>query len=255
MSGIRVLSVLLLSSLLSSDCVTGLSRGEEDSVSGDNTVTIAVTRFDMREDTLELQYEIVNRSDHDVWICDAIITNRSGPIPYEVYVDLDGHALMIRRRLAVPRQMDVIRELTQLDGCYTRLSPGEKRKETFTSSLPIQPCTVLASNGPFVALATRLVLEIGFYDEDLPAKIRSILEIGDTLACTVPSLSRLGVKNVDVFDKYFGGLTMWKDIGGLAGFPTLWKEGNDRINVSWHWQINSEESSVKAVFDGLAIPR
>ena len=250
MGRIRVLFVVMLFCVLSSDRIAEPSRGDANAAGGYD-VTIGLTRFDVKGETLELRYEIVNASDHDVWICDGIETNRSGVVPYEVYVDPDGRTLVIRRRLAVP--MQVLREFTKLDGCYVRLAPGQRRESTFASGLPVQPRTILASKGPYVARATRLVLEIGYYDEDLPARIHSILEIADKLKCTVPSLTEIGVKNVDAFEKYFGGLSISKDIGGLAGFSKFWKEGSDRINIPWHWQINNEELSLKVVTDGVMI--
>jgi hypothetical protein len=251
MHPIRVALVLVLCASLS-DHMAGSITGDADSTQGEHVVTIAATSFGVKEGALELQYEIVNGSDHDIWLCTGIEVSRYGLVPYEVYVDPDGRTLVIRRRLAVP--MQVLRELQRLDGCYVRLAPGQKRVETYTSGLPVRAGTVFALEGPGVAYASRLVLEIGYYDKALPARIRSILEVADKLKCTIPSWNEMTNENIEVFHKYFSGLVISRDIEGLDGFSKFWSEGSERVNIPWGWPIhNLEESSLKIVLDGVSI--
>jgi len=135
------------------------------------TVSIRLDKMTLTKETLEVRYEIRNRSDHDIWICDSM--NAGSFWHVDAYLASDNETLSIRRRFDIP--MEGLGELPT--GRYGRLWPGEVRTELLTISLPVLPRRVLSGGGPPQPLnyASRLSLEIGYYEEDLPGMIRALL--------------------------------------------------------------------------------
>lgn len=99
----------------------------------EQAVTIELTKFDVNETKLKLQWKIKNDSDHDVWICASVFEHTG--TDFEAYTDNDTQTLVVRRRLDVPATImwDV-----HPYGKYIRLSPGEKRIESVSLSLPVR---------------------------------------------------------------------------------------------------------------------
>jgi len=158
-----------------------------------DTVMIALTRLDVNDlildvndqaldvndQTLELRYRIINRSDHDVWICESVdylleygvdflleYSSGSG-LDYEAYFEEKDQEFLIRRRLDFP--IYAIFEYMQPGALYVRLRAGEERVESLSLTLPVRPRCVLfpdLSKGG-IKYARRLVVEIGYHTKDL----------------------------------------------------------------------------------------
>ncbi len=128
---------------------------------------IALTAFDVNDRTLTLCYKIANRSDRDVWVCDGIgITGKWTGTSSEVYTDPDARTLVIAKRLEAPLQLKYVRP-PDIEGRYVRLRPGRERIQTVSLGVPVKRYTLFTSSGPRVDCATRFLLRIGFYEEDL----------------------------------------------------------------------------------------
>ena len=211
--------------------------------------TIALTSFDVNDQGVKLRYRIVNTTNHSVWVCDGIETEKGGFTNQEVYIDSDARTLVIRKRLQLALPVLLPRPPI-VNGRYVSLRPGQERTGSVNLAVPVLPKTVFASSGPDVTSVSRLAVEIGFYNEDLPTKIRSILGIADKLKCLEPRGAEI---NIDDFNRYFGGLVISDAFGGLAGFSNLYKGGNDII-LPWLWPVFPEDGSLKIAIDAVSIP-
>jgi hypothetical protein len=123
---------------------------------------------EVTDESLRLQFEIVNTSLDDIWICESM---DAGYVNFEAIISSDGEALIVRRRL------DVFWEImtTPPEGCYARLGGGESRKEVLSLSLPVCARRILTSGSDFGRSrdATRLILEVGYHKEDLSREVRT----------------------------------------------------------------------------------
>ena len=256
MGGLRTLALMLWLCSLLADRIGPAGTDNMSAEAEAPAVRMALTAFTVDNESLELSYKIVNGSDHDVWVCEGLGLSRAhgpyNPVDHEVYMADDARTLVIRKRLEVP--MLFHGELLRHGGLYVRLSPGQERAYSLSFAVPVKPRRILASFGPDVTHATRLVLEVGFYDEDLWEKIRRILEIADELNCT-DILRELKVGYMDLYDRYFGGLQVSREFGGLSGFDDAWPEGSEQITVPRLWpSVPLGESSLTIVVDGVFIP-
>jgi len=148
-----------------------------------DTVIIALTRLDVNDlildvndhtldvndQTLELRYKIMNRSEHDIWICKDIKIYETG-YDEEVYLDDDNKTLLIRRRLDVPTY---VVWAFQPVSTYIRLRTGEDWNEILSLNLPVHSVRLfkpkLTESG--VKYARRLVLDIGYHTKDLTREV------------------------------------------------------------------------------------
>ena len=210
-----------------------------------DSVIIALTHLDVNDTNLELSWKIKNNTDHDVWICDDIIVETDPNI--EVYLSEEEQSLLIRRRLDVPTASWVQGRTT---GRYVLLRPEQERTESLSLGVPVEPYRVFATELATSLHARRLVLEIGFYDEDLPKLIRNILEIAEKLNC----LEYIEHKT-DLFMCYFKGAWIAPLFGGLSGFEeNTYKEGSEEINIPYTRQQLSGEQVLRIEVDGVHIP-
>jgi hypothetical protein len=129
---------------------------------------LALTTLDVNDQTLRLRYKIINRSDHDIWICEGIgIASKPLDPNSEVYVDPDGQTLVIARRIEAPMQLEYVRP-PDFEGYYVRVRPGQEQIQSLTLSVPIKRRSWFTLSGPDVDYATRLLLKVGCFDGDVP---------------------------------------------------------------------------------------
>jgi len=239
---------------MSPDPVAGLSASDANAAQPDVGVTMALRRFDMTEQALELQCEIANGSNHDVWVCESIETGPFGSLSYAPWMDPDGRTLVIRRHLGPELRITTERPLN-LRCRYVRVAPGQRHASSFTLDFPVLPSTLFASGAGRGIPVTRLVVEIGCFDEDLPEKIYSILEMADRLGCVLPPLNEMRAEEMKILFRYFGGMWIFSDFEGrLGGFDAFYREGNDSVEIPWEWPIEEDESHLAITTDGVAIP-
>jgi hypothetical protein len=139
-----------------------------------NTPTITITKLEINEKNLKLDYEIRNDSKQDAWI--LVGTGESG-VEANVFMDEDGRTLMIRNRLDVPTRAF----FNMFYGRYVRLLAGKTQTESVLLTTPVHPHHGLEGGRQARGLeyAKRLAIEIGYYAGDMPAMILDILEKAD----------------------------------------------------------------------------
>jgi len=214
----------------------------------EKVVTIELNKLDVNDTNLELQYKIKNNTDHDVWICDDI--HVYGKLDCEVYLAEDEQSLLVRRRLDVPTAVVWVQVPY---GRYVLLRSGQERTESLSLAVPVRPRCLFASGRATSDHARRLVLEIGFYNEDLPEMIRDILEMAEKLNCASlePSEYRTAF-----FMRYFKGIWIAHRLfGGLSDFEEYtYKEGSEQIEIPYTWQNFNGEQVLRIEVDGVHIP-
>lgn len=205
-------------------------------------VTIELVKLEVTDFSLGVTYTIRNRSDHDVWVCSKISS-----VPYEVFLTYDKQTLLIRKRLDVPS--DAIWHRPPAPATYERLSPGADQSESLTVDLPATPRFVYAGQQKDVVTQTvrHLALEIGYYDEDLPALLRGIVEVAAKFS---PEARYV---HPDIQKTYFRGL----HVGGALTSPDAigkdpYREG--RVYIDYSYQALTGEKVVRMEISGIAIP-
>jgi hypothetical protein len=212
----------------------------------DNTketgVTIELTKLEVTGSSVGLSYDIRNGSEHDVWVCSKVSS-----IPFEAYLTHDEQTLLIRKRLEVP--CDKIWRGTPTAGTYIRLSPGAAQPESLRLDLPVTPKSVYATVDAAEVAQTvqRLALEIGYYDGDLPALVRSIFEVADKFS---PESWNL---DPNLREVYFRGLAVRS---ALSGFDVINKDpyGSGRVYVEYSHRALTGERVLRMEINGVAIP-
>jgi hypothetical protein len=228
--------------------MTGFTKADDPN---EQAVTIVLTGFDMNESRLELQWNIKNDSDHDIWVCDDIKIHNN-EINSEIFMNEDNKTLMIRRRFDVPYYCTMS---SLYYAKYTRLRPGEKRPESLSLPIPVYHFDLFVGMLSRAEYAKRLVLEIGYYNEDLPELILNIIEVAE----------KLNSEDVDIHSddakityRYFPGLVVSSLIGGLSGFNSLDEDfsvdPNEQICVPYTFQALTGEQVLRLEINGVHIP-
>jgi len=210
-------------------------------------VTIVIDRLEVTESAFELDFHVRNDSENDAWLCDS--TNVYGEPQFEVFLDEDGRTLVLRKRMDVPTNR---MSFVQIKGRYVRLGPGETRRETVSLDLPVVPDVLFADVLPGEGLQElrRLVLEIGFYAEDLPGLARGILLEAARFHASGEMLDG------DIVERYFSGFLLDTEFGGLAGFEKSNRDSDlsKEVVIPYTYQGLKGERCARLVVDGTAIP-
>ena len=239
-----ILFIALMTGLLLAMSPKG-TFGDVSANDQNSDVSITITKFQVNDQTLELSWKIVNHSDHDVWICDSV----GFGYRFEVYMATDDQTLMIRKRFEVPT---AILYYVLPDSEYVRLRPDEERTESVSLTVPVQQDFVFTVGVGTAKRATRLILEVGFYDEDLPGLIRSILEEAEKIAGPTPNLDD---HNISIIARYFEGLLIARYFGDLAGFEEYYyKDPSEQLRMPYMHQTLGSEQVLRATIDGVSIP-
>jgi hypothetical protein len=211
--------------------------------------TIELTKLDVNDANLELSYKIKNKTDHEVWICDDVSAYLD--MNFEVYLSEDEQSLLIRKRLNVP----TIVQWTQWPyGRYVLLRSGQERNESISLRMPVRPLRLFASGQATSDHARRLVVEIGFYNEDLPGMIHDIIETVEKLNCAPLDP---GEYASPFFVRFFKGIWIERHVfpGGLAYFKEhIYQEGNEQILIPYSRQNLDGEKVLRIEVDGVHIP-
>ena len=132
------------------------------------TPTITVGSVDVRDNHLKLDYKVENSPKLDTWICDAMDSIRWGTPDFEVVPSKDGRTLTIRKRLGLP--WEAAREPTWAR--YVRLKAGKSLNGSLVVPLPAPSQEIVSISAIKRSDYIRhIVLEIGYYEGDLPALI------------------------------------------------------------------------------------
>jgi hypothetical protein len=234
--------IVVLVSAVSSDVLA-------DELSSD--VSITITKFQVNDQALELGWKIINGSDHDVWICETMNTNAQLP-KYETFMAEDAETLVIRRWFDLPLAVWLERPI---GGRYVRLRPGQEHIEFLTLPVPVIRDRLFEAKLGNALYAKRLVLEIGFYDEDLPGLLLHIADVAEKLSCDE---SLLTLDDVEIYALYYEGL--W--ISGVfnddnyvsAQLRESVIEGSDEIVIPHMGKTRIGEQFLRMTIDNVSIP-
>ena len=149
---------------------------KSDDQSNMGAPTINVTKLEISDKKLKLDYEIGNTTKKDIWILSGF--GKTSFIA-DVLMDKDDRTLLIRSRLTLPLNAS----LHNLNGRYFLLRAGQTQTESVTLTIPVYPEYTFGSGRQARGLeyAKCLAIEIGYYAGDLPGMIRDILEQTDRI--------------------------------------------------------------------------
>jgi hypothetical protein len=204
-------------------------------------VTMQITHLDVNDSILTLSYGIRNETPHEAWVC-----NKSGPTTFEVFLTADKQTLLIRKRIDLPSSR-MWRTIPV--GRYVRVAPGESLAESVQIALPVSPIVQYAANFATESVQSvgRLALEIGYYDEDLPALIHSILAVARRSGLTSADVP------AEILDTYFRGLRVR---GVLGGFDQMNPDpyGQGYVDILFSGQALTGEKVLRVDVNSLSIP-
>jgi hypothetical protein len=245
----RILKVLAICCL----CNMASHARSADPVNGPDAskspaVTLELTKLEVTDSSLELSYRVRNSSNHEVWVCSDV-----GRIPFELYLTHDRQTLLIRKHLSVPCYK--IWHRPPAPGKYVRLGAATAQSESLRIGLPAGGQFLYTSETTEVITQTVrcLVLEIGYYNEDLPALARSICEVADRFSAEGWRLylDTVGV-DPNMWHTYFRGITAR---GALAGFEVVNKDAVSRGYVYLDYSYEAmAEKVLRMEINGVAIP-
>jgi hypothetical protein len=224
-------------------CTVG-SRADptgEPGLVADAGVTMEITELDVNDVALSLTYNITNGTDRETWVCSTI-----GRRPFEVFPS-DEQTLLIRIRLDIPSTAEWGRGGPA--GTYVRILPRASRAESLQIALPASPVVVYGSRyatEPAQPLR-RLALEIGYYDEDLPALIHSIIDVAEKSGLTVWDVPS------NILNTYFRGVVVR---GALASFDVVNRDpyGRGCATIAYNYQALTGEKVLRVDVNDVAIP-
>ncbi len=227
-------------------CVTSQAEQPKEPNTPDNGketgVTIEVVKVDVGDSLLALTYRVRNSSDHEVWVCSRLSSK-----PFEVYLTSDKQELLIRKRLDVP--CTKIWHVPPAAATYIRLAPGGATLESLQIDVPVTPIFVYASAGREAVdqIARRMALEVGYYDENLPALVRNIFDVADEFS------AQSWYVYPDWLRTYFRGLIVRNALGD---FNTLNKdpEADGCVRIEYSGQALTGEKVLRMELIGIAIP-
>jgi hypothetical protein len=212
-----------------------------------NSVTIALTRLDVNDTKLELAYRIKNNTDDDVWICDSV--NTESTFNFEVYLDKDAKTLVLMKRLDIVPELEHPTALK--GGRYVRMRPAQEYFETLSLDVPVGPSLLYIARRANAEFATRLVIEIGFYNADVFQRIRSMIGVGERFNYT--SVGIMDFQS-DIMRRYFKGLLVTRLFGGLSHFDEVYinTDANELLISPTYALI--DEQVLRIEVDGVHIP-
>lgn len=214
----------------------------------DTPITLALTKLDVNDTNFDLGWKITNNTDHDIWVCEGVNV-RPGIRDFEVYMSKDDQTLIIRRRFDLPITGILERSLT---GRYVRLRPGQDQTESLSLTVPVRQSGLFEREQGNAEYAERLALETGFYDEDLQGTVLHIVEVAEKLSCDT---NVLGINDIEIYYRYFGGLEIEGSFNSDAHFRESTEEGGEEILIPHIiGQLIKAEQISRMTVDGVSIP-
>ena len=141
--------------------------------------TIAVTGVEVRDNHFRLDYKVQNGPRLDIWICDAMSLSQWGEPDFEAVPSEEGRTLTIRKRTGLA--WDVMTDA--IEARYVRLKAGTTLNGSLVIPLPARSQAIVSSRGVVSAgdRIQRIVLEIGYYQGDLPAMLLDAPHMSEVL--------------------------------------------------------------------------
>lgn len=208
------------------------------------TPTIAITKLDVTDTTLELSWEIKNDSAQDAWILMGL--SKSGT-SCSAFMDEDDRTLLIRRRLDVPARPERA-SFPTCNGRYVRLPAGQVLTESVILAIPVYPDHGLGVGGRKtrgLEHAIRLTIEIGYYTGDFPGMVRHIIAEDEKNPRIIPA--------VDPY--YTNSISGWfKGLRGFNNLNELVRSRDDEVLIPFTSQAFTGEQVLRVTADELHIP-
>jgi hypothetical protein len=140
--------------------------------------TISVTKLDINDEALNLVYEIRNDSEDHAWILVGWYQLHDSTFGMAARLQMaeDGHTLTISARFNRPSSGG---GPAALFGRFVRLRPGDSQTESIFIRLPAYPAPQSGHVGQQeqgIKHATRLAIELGYYQDNLSEKILKTLK-------------------------------------------------------------------------------
>jgi len=222
-----------------------------------NRAEIMLTKCEITETAIHIAYEITNASDHEIWVCDGIIEGTPSSSYFEVGLDAPAQTLFVKKHINIP-VINSVDWIVPPFGVYLRILPGEKHLGSFSQSLPLHrrwsfrtECDV-----PGIIDLTRIVVDIHYYDGNLPELIRSILTEADRFTGTLSSGWQDSYDTERIL-KYFPGLVLKAAVGGLDNF-NRWQGNrilNGKLEMAFsQYQFLRDDDVLRLTLDGVCIP-
>jgi len=215
----------------------------ESTMSESPGVTMKITELDVNDVALSLTYHIRNGTDYDAWVC----SNVGFSEPFEAFLTSDKQTLLIRKRLDVPTT--AMWRPPGPVGTYVRIAPGASLADSVRIAVPVSPRFLYASRDTtkLAQQVTRLALEIGYYDADLPAMIHDIIAVAEKSGLTIWDVPG------SLLNTYFRGLRVR---GILGDFDLVNKDpyGQGQISIRYSGQALTDEKVLRVDVNEVSIP-
>ncbi len=213
------------------------------------TVTMALTSVGIDDQSLQLSWRIRNDTDHDVWICHSM-TGAEGQF-HERFLDADNQTFVLRRRFDLAMQPEALRRYPPLQSRYVCLGPGQEKAESLSLDLPAFRYRLSEGECGTAERATRLALEIGFYDEDLPGLILQIVEFAEKIHCDLD----VGAGDLtDIAERFFGGWSIAMGFKHLLGFSGSVLSDDGKVTIPYMGPVLNGEKVLRIEVNGVDIP-
>jgi hypothetical protein len=226
-------------------------------------ITTVLTKFDVNDTILELGFKIINNTDHDIWVCDGYERSNGSIRYFDRFMDNDNKTLVLRRRYSLSSE-GIIVERYPSHFRYLRLRPGQEKVESHSFSLPVTSTSPLfqrsGSGGLNVDSAQRLVIEIGFYDENLRALILDVVDVAERIGWDDSAIRDMtlgaSARDLRLYYRFFGGfkiarLFTSKNITYFRDSVT--SDGDEILMPPMDKALNGEHV-LRIEFDNLSIP-
>jgi hypothetical protein len=225
--------------MASSLCIllsTGTQAKSDDNA---DVPTISVTKLDINDEALNLVYEIRNDSEDDAWILVGWnqSSDRTFGMAAGLQMDEDGQTLTIRARFKGPTTR---MGLQPVYGRFVRLRPGDSQTESIFMRIPAYPGPEFGHverQEQDARHATRLAIELGYYQGNLPERILKTLK---PPANVFPEDPNYPPVSANVF-------SMWNECLNSRDDELLIPEGFHEIK-------GENEHILKTVVENLSIP-
>jgi hypothetical protein len=173
-------------------------------------------------------------------------------VDFEFFLDKDTETLVMRRRFCINKAEGIIFEFPFPRSRYVRLRPGQEKAEDVSIDLPVRQdptFELIRANAKF---AKRLIMEIGYYDLDLPGLILQIVEVNDKLNCDTNVA--LDVNGRKIAGRFFPGEHITGAYYNTTGFKESVDSGRNELIIPYMGQKLNGEQILSIKIDGLSIP-
>ena len=132
---------------------------------------LEVERFSLGEEKLRLDYRVTNIFPCDIWVCTSYSYISDQDSEWSVETEIIEGTFWIRRRGHLEDDGSLYINSMARKAVYCRLPAGQSRCDTVLLPLPVASRPFLrAGQLPIWPIAlTRVVLEVGYFKDDLPA--------------------------------------------------------------------------------------